>query len=145
MAAEDHGDVLRIARGLPQWFTAKGLDAIARDLPHHHGYVALRGRSIVGFITHFTCQGGGRIGWVGVQPHLHRQGIGRRLVNAVVEELRRRGFDRLEVSTLSDSVEYEPYERTRAFYLAMGFAVTTRIPHPDNPECPEEMILARAV
>jgi hypothetical protein len=51
----------------------------------------------------------------------------------------------LQVYTLGDSVDYEPYERTRAFYRALGFVDFKREPHPDNPECPESLFLRKVL
>jgi ribosomal protein S18 acetylase RimI-like enzyme len=59
--------------------------------------------------------------WIAVHPNLHRKGIGRSLVEALEEVLVRLGVLALEVSTVADSVEYEPYARTRSFYHALGF------------------------
>jgi ribosomal protein S18 acetylase RimI-like enzyme len=60
--------------------------------------------------------------WIAVHPEFHRKGIGRRLVKALEEVLVKVGVSALEVSTVADSVEYEPYARTRSFYHALGFS-----------------------
>ena len=54
-------------------------------------------------------------------PELHRQGIGRQLVERAVADLRADGVRLLQVKTFGPSGESAEYERTRAFYAALGF------------------------
>ena len=67
---------------------------------------------------------------------MHRQGIGSKLIDKLVDILRQDGVSKLLVETLGDSVDYKPYVGTRAFYYALGFKEFERI-KMDNPECPE--------
>jgi GNAT superfamily N-acetyltransferase len=60
--------------------------------------------------------------WIGGRPDFQRKGIGRRLVEAIEQELSRRGVKTLEVSTVASTVHYEPYALTRRFYHAIGFS-----------------------
>jgi len=115
------------------------------DAHYHHGFVAELEGHIVGFVTYSTHEGIGRITWLGVLVECHRRGIGRALVEAVVKDLSKHGVTELRVDTLGDSVDYEPYERTRRFYAAMGFVEYERIAMPDNPSCPERLVLTRPV
>jgi hypothetical protein len=51
-------------------------------------------------------------------------------------ELRARGFRLFHVKTLGPSDPYEPYRRTREFYIALGFVPlfeTVELWGPDNP------------
>jgi GNAT superfamily N-acetyltransferase len=59
--------------------------------------------------------------WMAVDPTYHRSGIGRALIEAAVEAARTRGVRYLFVATLYPAIPYEPYQRTRRFYEAMGF------------------------
>jgi len=71
-----------------------------------------------------------------VRRDLHRAGIGRRLVGRVESDLRSRGVRLLEVKTRGPSGESVEYERTRAFYDAIGFLPLeerTDIWGPHNP------------
>jgi hypothetical protein len=46
------------------------------------------------------------------------------------------GVEYLQVKTLTDTVDYEPYARTRAFYVACGFRplqVFSDLWDPENP------------
>jgi ribosomal protein S18 acetylase RimI-like enzyme len=60
--------------------------------------------------------------WIAVRPESHRKGIGRCLVESLEGLLMQLGVSAIELSTVADSVEYEPYARTRDFYHALGFA-----------------------
>jgi ribosomal protein S18 acetylase RimI-like enzyme len=59
--------------------------------------------------------------WVGVAKAAQRRGIGSALVVSLVAHLQGLGVAELFVSTVADSVDDEPYARTRAFYRAVGF------------------------
>ena len=143
-AYEPEGDlvqILEIARALPSWFTPSGIRQMQVDLRYQPGWVATLEDRIVGFISFFVDQGKAEIGWIGVRPDLHRGGIGRLLLERLITQLRAEQIAELYVHTLGDSVEYEPYRKTRAFYRGMGFQDFKRIANPDNPECEEDLIL----
>ncbi len=120
---EDAEAVQGLARGLGKWFNEEGLAKIARDLKSHAGYVAVQGGRLVGFITWAPLSPAtADLTWLGVSEELQRRGIGTALLAALLADLRSSGFRHLEVSTVADSVEYDPYARTRRFYRARGFA-----------------------
>lgn len=120
---EDAPGVLALARSLPEWFNAEGLAAMERDLARHRGFLAEEGGRLAGFATWCPAVGdAAAISWMGVSPDRHRRGIGTALLEAVAGDARRAGFAALEVATVADSCAYEPYERTRRFYRARGFA-----------------------
>ncbi len=136
----DFDQLIKIAKALPEWFTENGINHMHIDLRFQQGFVALYDSEIVGFLSFFTVEGEGQIGWMGIFPKFHRQGIGRMLVNHLISELKNVGVKTLRVYTLGDSVEYEPYERTRAFYRGIGFKDFRRFKQ-DNIECPEQLIM----
>ena len=112
------------------------------DLRYQCGFVAEDGnKEVVGFISFFVNQGKAEIGWIGIHPDLHRQGVGRSLLHRLLRELESTQVSELYVHTLGDAVDYEPYQRTRKFYRQMGFQDFKRIAHPENPDCEEELIL----
>lgn len=119
---EDYEGMLEVARALPQWFTQEGLADMTRDFKLHEGFVATEGDKIVGFITYETLAVDlAEISWMGVRPEYQRQGVGKRLLQLLERRLIAQGIRILQVSTVADSVIYEPYARTRAFYRANGF------------------------
>ena len=65
-------------------------------------------------------------------------GAGTVLLNHVIEELQAEGAAVVEVKTLDASVDYKPYEATRAFWEARGFIQVDTIDplpgwQPGNP------------
>lgn len=119
---EDHENMLEVARALPQWFTPEGLADMAQDFKLHEGLVAADGDKIVGFITYETLAVDlAELSWMGVHPEYQHQGVGKRLLQLLEERLIAQGIRILQVATVADSVAYEPYARTRAFYRANGF------------------------
>ncbi|HYM39303.1 MAG TPA: GNAT family N-acetyltransferase [Thermoplasmata archaeon] len=120
---EDGATVLELARSLGRWFNAEGLSQMARGMESYRGYVAATQNRIVGFLLWAPADlGVAELSWMGVSEEFQRRGVGTTLLSAAVAELRSAGFRTLEVSTVADSVDYEPYARTRKFYRARGFA-----------------------
>jgi N-acetylglutamate synthase-like GNAT family acetyltransferase len=132
-----------LVRTLPQWFTSGGLDSIKKDFNFQKTIVARLDQALVGFITYYVNQGKGNISWMAVSPQMHRKGIGRSLVAAMIREMRKWNVKEVFVSTLGDSVDYPPYANTREFYRRIGFHDFKVLKHPENPECEEELILRR--
>ena len=74
--------------------------------------------------------------WTGVDPTCHRSGIGRALMEAAVGGARARGVRYLFVATLPPADPYEPYQRSRRFYEAMGFVYVLQEQFSADPENP---------
>lgn len=70
--------------------------------------------------------------WLGVDPDHHRSGIGRALVERVERQLEDEGVKYLLVMTLHPDDPYEPYQRTRRFYEALGFAFVLTMDHGEE-------------
>ena len=133
-----------VGRLLPEWFNDEGMQQMAADIDHQMGAVAAIGGEIVGFVTWYSAEGIGEIGWIAVSPVVHRSGVGTRLVEFAEGRLRSSGVAELRVDTLGESVHYEPYERTRAFYRAVGFSDFKSV-MTDNPGMPECLTLSKAI
>jgi GNAT superfamily N-acetyltransferase len=145
MAEEHLEQVIQIIEALPEWFDVDARTrAIPIDLLYQQVFVADDGGRIVGFITLYIAEGRVNIGWLGVHPDDQRKGIGGNLIKAAEDFCHQKGIDELAVYTLGDSVDYEPYESTRDFYLKHGFAIYQRS-QTDNPGCPEEIKLKKYV
>jgi GNAT superfamily N-acetyltransferase len=140
VSSEGHwpDDVERILRALPEWFgLEEALVGYVRDADRLPTVVARAGDEIVGvcLIRRHTPVAA-EIELLAVPPELHRHGIGRRLIERVVDDLRGDGVELLQVKTFGPSGESEEYERTRAFYAALGFMPLeerTDIWGPENP------------
>ena len=143
MTSDDFPAVFALARALPEWFNDDGIAQITEEVPHQKGAVAVVGGDVVGFITWCTDDAGvGEIAWIAVSANHHRRGIGGRLLRFAEDDLRDSGVAEVLVETLGDSVDYEPYERTRAFYRAAGFRDFKRV-MTDNPGMPESLTLQK--
>jgi GNAT superfamily N-acetyltransferase len=79
--------------------------------------------------------GSAEIYLMAVESALHRQGIGRALVEALEADLLADGVELLQVKTLGPSLPDAGYEKTRRFYGRMGFRPLEEIPDlwPGNP------------
>jgi GNAT superfamily N-acetyltransferase len=145
LTKDDADAVLAIAQSLPDWFDEDAQRrAIPLDLRFQDGFIAVAGKDIVGFITLYVAEGRVNIGWMGVHPEYHRQGVGASLLRAAEGYSRERGISELATYTLGDGVDYEPYDHTRAFYFAEGFSIYQRS-QTDNPSIPEEIKIKKQV
>jgi ribosomal protein S18 acetylase RimI-like enzyme len=122
-----------VAKALRSHFDDDAMERMPEDLQSQSLHVAENeDGEVVGFIA-VRVDGGkdAEITWMGVRPDRQGQGIGTALVSAAVEDLLEQGVERLMVRTLADTVDYEPYEATRAFYRSRGFKLQEVIdPYP---------------
>jgi ribosomal protein S18 acetylase RimI-like enzyme len=107
---------------LPEWF---GIEAARRryqaELPDRETYVAVA-PDVLGFVAlqpHSAYAA--EIHLIAVRRDVHRQGVGRALVEHAEAVLRSRGVEYLSVKTLGPSHPDEGYAATRAFYASLGF------------------------
>lgn len=114
----------RILYGLPDWF---GLEESNRayidSLATSPGAVATEADEIVGFIAltrHFDTSY--EINVMAVPRERHRQGIGARLIHWAEDWCRAGAIPWLHVKTRGPTTPDPEYDRTRRFYLAMGYA-----------------------
>lgn len=112
-----------ILRSLPEWFGIEdSLRKYVEDARSRPMLVSEESGAVAGFLTltmhnEFTAE----IHVMGVRKKHHRKGVGRGLVEYAVSYLSKRNYEFLTVKTLSPSRECPEYERTRQFYLALGF------------------------
>jgi len=144
MTSDDFAAAIALARALPEWFNDLGIDQITEEIRHQSGAVAEVDGDLVGFVTWCSHEGVGEIAWIAVSADHHRHGIGSRLLEFAEGCLRLSGVTDVQVETLGDSVVYEPYERTRAFYRAAGFRDFQRV-MTDNPGMPESLTLQKSL
>lgn len=114
----------RILRAIPEWF---GMDSsivkYVAAIPAMETYVGEHDGMVVGFITlTATSAAAVEIHVMAIARDHHGKGLGRALVEHSEQVLRSRQIPLLHVKTLGPSKTWEPYERTRAFYRAMGFS-----------------------
>lgn len=141
MNPNDYSKILAVAEKLSQWFTPNGLALLQKDIHFQSGIVVEDKTQIVGFLIYFVNQGIATISWMGVLPSQHRKGIGTKLITELRKILLASNVESIMVSTLGESIDYEPYQQTRSFYRKNDFKDFQKIPHPNNPEQEEELIL----
>ena len=129
---------LEIMKALPEWFSPP--EDIERKSKVHREYpfiVAYDNEKAVGFVAIKTHnEYAAEIYNLGILREYHRSGIGHRLVEECVAYCKEHGYQFLTVKTLDESVEYEPYNGTRAFYRKEGFyplEVFTCVWDEENP------------
>lgn len=82
--------------------------------------------------------------FLGVQIDRHRQGCGRALMAHAEAIAREEGRPFVLVKTQGPSANYEPYERTRRFYEALGYAALEELDVGWGPENPT-LLMAKAI
>jgi GNAT superfamily N-acetyltransferase len=119
-----HACAALLAR-LPQWFGMPEANAAyIESLSRVPAFVAVDGDAIVGFLAmERRAFRSAEISVLGVEPARHRQGIGRALVAAAEKWCGNEKVVWLHVKTRGPSTYDDDYERTRRFYLAVGFEV----------------------
>jgi GNAT superfamily N-acetyltransferase len=116
-----------IMRGLPEWFGYEpGLRACAEAVRTQNGRVALADGRVAGFaVWEERTPECAEITWAAVDRERRGQGIGTRIVEAVVEDLRALGYRLALVMTSGRAKGEAPYPDsyvpTRAFWRARGF------------------------
>ena len=123
---------------LPDWFGIPESNAdYARLADEGPAWLAIDDGEVVGvMLLTRRFESAVEIHLLAVVPARHRSGVGRALITAAEAWARGRGARFLTVKTRGPSLPYEPYERTRAFYEAMGFVALeefTEIWGPENP------------
>ena len=108
---------------LPQWFAqAVANRHYAEQAEKLEAWIArLDGQAAGMLLLKRHSAKSSEIYWLGVDPSHHRRGIGRALIGALERQLREEKARFLFVTTLHPQVDYEPYQRTRAFYESIGF------------------------
>lgn len=127
-----------VLKSLPNWFgipesTQEYIDK-SIDFPF---FVASDNSKTLGFISlkennQYTAE----IFVMGVIPDFHKQGIGKALVNKVVEYAKKNNYEFLQVKTLDETHPDIYYLGTRKFYLSVGFKPLECLPELWGKENP---------
>ena len=125
-------------RALPNWFgIEESIVDYVRQVQTMPFFASFDGNKPIGFAAlkvhnPFTSE----VCVMGVLREYHRQGVGRMLIDCCELYCRERKTEFLTVKTLDESRESKSYERTRLFYLSMGFKPLEVFPllwDKDNP------------
>ncbi|MBI5306679.1 GNAT family N-acetyltransferase [Candidatus Wolfebacteria bacterium] len=127
-----------IAKSLPEYFHKDGLKSIERDTKNHMLFGAYLNNELIGFAVYKEINNEAiEMLWLGILRQYHRKGYGKILVERNLAEFSKK-YKVCKVKTISDSDDYEPYKKTRAFYRNLGFIpIETISPYPgwDNDPC----------
>ena len=131
-------EVERLLLALPEWFGQADSNAAYVQEAERLPTVAARdGGTVVGVcLVRPHSPESAEVELLAVDPTMHRAGIGTALLEAVEQQLVEAGVRLLQVKTFGPSGDSEEYERTRAFYRALGFIPLeerTDIWGPDDP------------
>ena len=114
---------LEIMNSLPTWFSPPE-DIAKKSIMHREMpfFAAFDRNKVIGFLAlkvhnEYTVD----MYNLGVLEKYHRQGVGHAMLIAVESYCKENGYRFITVKTLDSSAQYEPYERTRSFYLKNGF------------------------
>lgn len=113
-----------ILESLPDWFGNKeSLEEYVKGVGELPFWAALDGEgNCLGFFcARIHYEHTGDIYVCGVLPEYHRMGLGMALYGKVEQFFLEKGCKYAMVETLSEKVNYEPYEKTRCFYESVGF------------------------
>ena len=122
--AEEKSTITRtILSSLPEWFgIPESTEAYIQNCRAMPFVAAMEGEAAVGFLAlKETSPNAMEVHVMGILPAHHRKGIGRALCDWAYQYARAHQYDFLHVKTLVASANCAEYDRTRAFYLAMGF------------------------
>jgi GNAT superfamily N-acetyltransferase len=112
-----------ILRSLPDWFgIEEDLRKYLAEINRLPTFLALDRGGVLGFLTlkqHFPHSA--EILVMGCLPEVHRQGVGRALIERAEDWLLDQGVEYLQVKTLGPSRPDPSYEITKMFYLSLGF------------------------
>ncbi|MGN6169771.1 MAG: GNAT family N-acetyltransferase [Solirubrobacteraceae bacterium] len=130
---------------LPDWFgIPEAIDEYVVKAERATAVVAIADRREVGLLTLVRHTAfAAEIDVMAVRPDYHRRGVGRAIVDRAERLLVLDGVEYLQVKTLADTVEYEPYASTRAFYVACGFRPMQVFPDLWDPENPALQLVKR--
>ena len=112
-----------ILHKLPDWFgVEQSIIEYVQTVRDKVFYVIYYGEEIIGFLClKINNQYTAEIYVMGIVENHHRNGLGKKLILKAEQYLRDKYYRFLMVKTLSESVDYEPYRRTRKFYNSVGF------------------------
>jgi GNAT superfamily N-acetyltransferase len=112
-----------ILRALPAWFgIEEAIVHYAGEIDRLPTFLAGNADRIVGFVSlkqHNPSSA--EVYVMAVRSEVHRQGVGRALIDRAKEWLKGHGVEYVQVKTLGPSHGDAGYAKTRAFYAAVGF------------------------
>lgn len=133
MRPDELGELVAIVEGLPDYFTNDVSGKLVHDVARHEAWVVTQAGAIAGFaVVARRSPLAAEILWMAVAAARRGTGLGRALVDRVLDSLGQAGTSVVEVKTQDASAGYAPYEATRAFWERNGFVHVDSIdPFPE--------------
>ncbi len=124
----------RLAAALPDYFNSAGLEHMKSDLSGGELFGAYHTTQLIGFALYKDINPQAiELAWLAVRREQWSRGVGTRLVTESLALLPSR-YRVCLVKTLAATVAYPPYERTRQFYVKLGFIPLEVVdPYPGWP------------
>lgn len=111
-----------VLRTLPEWFgIEQSTQAYIESACIVPCLIAYDNDEIIGFLSIIESNDFLEIDAMGVKPIYHKRGVGRQLINNLIEYARVNNYLRIIVKTLSDKHPDINYKLTRLFYHLLGF------------------------
>lgn len=117
-----------IAQELKEWFTQEAIQNMKIDFLLNNVVTAIYKKKIVGFLCYNSRNGKVIILWMGIKRKYQHRGIGKLLLEWLVDKTKRLKGNSTQVETLTDKDPYIPYQITRNFYYKYGFKKIKYIP-----------------
>ncbi|MDO8528720.1 MAG: GNAT family N-acetyltransferase [Nanoarchaeota archaeon] len=118
---QDKKQAIKIAEELKEWFTRTAIKNMKIDFDLNSLIVIIDKNKVFGFLCYTSYSGRMQLIWMGVKRSVQRKGLGDKLLKWLEREAKKLGLHLIEVETLPDEDDYEPYKQTRAFYYKNGF------------------------
>ena len=131
---------VNIAKNLSEWFTEEAIKNISQDGLNNELLIAKINEKIVGFLIYKIIGKNCEIQWLGVNRNNWRRNVGTKLIRELEKILKNDEIEEIFLSTLADTVNYEPYEITRKFFRKNGFR-NKRVDKDFYPDGGDRLIL----
>ncbi len=136
-------EIIKIAEELPEYFTCDAIKQIQKDLVKC-GYMTENDEKVIGFIIYDFKDKKCLIKWMAVRKDKQRKGIGKKLIEKLIDICKKNNIKEIEIDTLADTENYKPYEKTRGFYHAIGFK-DVKVIKKGYPDGDDKLVLGLGV
>ena len=111
----------------PKWFDVNALHNIPNDIKFNKTFLASKNDEVVGFLVCSSKESNVTITWIGVDPDSHNQGIGKALVEYLIEYAKSCGIKTINAGTVVEQTPADgSYDLTIGFYKHMGFSIISQ-------------------